>query len=288
MRLFFILMTCAAQLIAYLPLSGNCEEQEKSVLIAILARNKAHLLPKYLKCIENLEYDKSALSLYVNTNNNVDETEQILEEWLSAHAAEYRSIVFEPHEMKQFDSNRPHDWTAERFKVLAAIRNKSLQMAKELDCDYYFVVDCDNFIRPCTLKVLMEKNKPIIAPLLLPIPENGDRYSNYFCAVSSNGYYMDHPDYSRIFLREKIGTFKVPVVHCTYLIKSEYIDKLSYIDGSSDYEFVIFSRKARNNNISQYICNEEEFGELVHFYDYPSLEDEAIRMRAYFDQENGE
>ena len=65
------------------------------------------------------------------------------------------------------------------------------------------------------------------------------------------------------------GTFEVPVVHCTYLIKADCIKDLTYVDGSNDWEFVIFSRSARNNQIPQYICNKREFGVLIHNYDPP-------------------
>lgn len=282
MRYLFALITCLFQLAAFYPSNGYCEEEGKTVLLAILARNKAHILDKYLHCIDNLDYDKSLITVYINTNNNVDDTQEMLEKWVSEHETEYRSIIFDQHELKKFDSNMPHEWTSERFKVLAKIRNKSMQVAKEQDCDFYFVVDCDNFIRSYTLSYLIEMDKPIIAPLLLPIPEVGDRYSNYFCAIANNGYYMDHPDYYKIFSRQKVGTFKVPVVHCTYLIKNEYLDKLNYIDGTQDYEFVIFSRTARKNRVDQYICNEFEFGELIHCYDSLSLEEEAQKIEEYF------
>jgi hypothetical protein len=282
MRYYLTLLTCFFQLAVFFPSTAQCVEQEKTVLLAILARNKAHILDKYLSCIENLDYDKSLITLYINTNNNVDGTEQILEEWIAAHENEYRSVIYEAYDLKPFDSNLPHEWHGKRFKVLAEIRNKSLRVAQEVGADYYFVVDCDNFIRPYTLSYLIGKDKPIIAPFLEPIPEGGDRYSNYFCGINKYGYYQEHPEYFKIFSREKVGTFKVPVVHCTYLIKAEYLDQLSYSDSSSDYEFVIFSRIARNNKINQYICNEYDFGELIHFYDSPSLEEEAARMEEYF------
>ena len=45
-------------------------------------------------------------------------------------------------------------------------------------------------------------------------------------------------------MRQKVGTFQEPVVHRhPILIKGEFIDKLTYVDGTDDYEFVI-SREA--------------------------------------------
>ncbi|MCE5316481.1 MAG: glycosyltransferase family 2 protein [Parachlamydia sp.] len=273
-RLFFLLIL--PFIFQALPATEN--QAGKKVLLAILARNKAHVLPTYLTCINNLTYDKQAMTVYINSNNNEDATREILQAWADAHKDDYSNILLDFHDVKGLGDDKPHEWTAQRFKVLAKIRNKSLQMAKEHGCDFYFVVDCDNFIIPCTLSELIKKDKPIIAPMLRSIPEPNDPFSNYFCAIDDNGYYRDHPTYMKILERKITGTYKVPVVHCTYLIKAEYLDKLSYIDNSDDYEFVIFSRIARQKGVGQYICNEKEFGTMIHFYSSYTLAQEAERV----------
>lgn len=255
-------------------------DDSPTVMLAILARNKAHTLPTYLECIDNLDYDKKKISVYINTNNNSDNTEEILRAWAKAHEKDYASIEFETHTIDDLGTDQPHEWTAKRFQTLALIRNKSMQKAIEKKSDLYFVVDCDNFIVPNTLSHLVAKNKPIVAPLLKSIPELEDIYSNYFCAVSDTGYYADHPDYIQFWSGTKKGTFEVPVVHCTYLIQREAIPYLNYTDGSDDYEFIIFSRIARKNNVPQYICNEQNFGTLLHFKTNPTLCEEQERVAA--------
>jgi hypothetical protein len=253
--------------------------EDKSVLIAILARNKAHVLPYYLHCIENLDYPKEHIRIYINTNNNADETEEILSSWVKKQRPSYKEIFFESHDIRDLILTQdPHDWNSTRFKVLARIRNKSLEKAKETKSDYYFVVDCDNFIIPSTLQDLISKDKPIIAPMLRAIPEPEDRYSNFFAAVDDWGYYKHDPMYEEILFKRIVGTFSVPVVHCTYLIRSDVFDKVQYSDGSRDYEFVIFSRIARQNYIQQWICNEKEYGTLVHFYTDHTLMQECQRI----------
>ncbi|NGX37875.1 MAG: hypothetical protein K1000chlam2_01041 [Chlamydiae bacterium] len=253
---------------------------EKSVFVAILARDKAHLLPRYLRCLENQDYNKELITIYINTNNNSDQTEEILKQWISENRGRYHEIIFDSHEILNMPESMPHQWSAERFSILGQIRNQSLKVAIESDCDYYFVIDCDNLIAPLTLKTLVEKDKPIIAPILRNIPKPRDLYSNFFYAVDENGYYLDHPVFWQIFYRMKKGTFQVPLVHCTYLIKKEYLPHLTYLDGTSDYEFIIFSRSARNHEVDQFICNEEEFG--VQFAgDNISLEDEIRKFRPF-------
>lgn len=275
---FVIFFLC----VALLPWAVFAEEEtpNKTVLIAILARNKAHTLPKYLKCLDNLEYDKKLITVYINTNNNDDTTEEILLDWIEKNQDKYAFIELESHDVINAPNTKPHEWNSTRFSILATIRMNSLFKTKEYGCDYYFVVDCDNFIIPATLKDLVNEDKPIIAPMLKSIPEPVDVYSNFFGSVTRTGYYQDHPNYYKILDRQMVGTFLAPVVHCSYLINAEYIEKLTYIDGTSDYEFIIFSRSARANNVEQYICNKKEYGYLLHFHTDVDLEEESRRMKA--------
>lgn len=241
---------------------GN--SSNKTVFLAILARDKAHCLPLYLKCIESLDYDKNLITIYINTNDNKDNTEQILKSWVKKHDKIYHKIIFDSHKADDFKEVKLHEWTPGMLKILGKIRDKSLRCAKKEGCDFYFVIDCDNFITPCTLKELIAKDKPIIAPMLQSWPGIRDFYSNFFCAVNEWGYYKIASEYYDIISKKTVGTFKVPVVHCTYLIKNEVLDQLTYIDDTNHHEFVIFSRSARKNKIDQFICNEEDFGHLLH------------------------
>ncbi len=256
-------------------------EDLPTVLLAILAKDKGYVLPEYLYCIDNLIYPKERIDVYINTNNNQDDTAEILKKWVEDNQSLYNSITYEEHVVENLESGKPHDWTIPRLKVLGQIRNKSLQMAKELGSDFYFVVDCDNCVKPETLLYLINKDKPIIAPMLAAVPDER-WYSNFFCAVNEWGYAEVNPEYGRILYRNKVGTFEVPVVHCTYLIKSKYFDQVSYVDGSGDYEFVIFSRVARQNGVKQYICNELDFGILLKFEGLLTLQEEERRTRDYF------
>ncbi len=99
-------------------------------MVAILARNKAHVLPSFLNCIEKLDYDKKLITIYINTNNNVDGTEQLLKDWAKKNQSLYRDIVFEEHQVEGMPNTKPHEWTPERWKILGAIRNKSLKKNK--------------------------------------------------------------------------------------------------------------------------------------------------------------
>ncbi len=241
--------------------------QNKKILIAILARDKEATLPLYLECIKNLDYPKKNIVLYIRTNNNSDNSKSILQSF--AHNATlsglYSAVYFDDSEVN-VEMTKHHEWNAIRFTVLGSIRKKSMDFTKHYDCDYYFVADCDNFILPNTLKSLIKFDVPIIAPML--VSDQSSYYSNFHYEVDGNGYMANDNKYYDIFSRTTRGIIEVKVVHCTYLVKAEYLDKLIYDDGSGRYEYVIFSDSARKNNIPQYIDNREMYG-LITFKTKP-------------------
>jgi hypothetical protein len=233
------------------------------VLIAILAKQKEKALPLFLRCIEELDYPKSSIVLYVRTNNNTDRTEEILRDWIARIGSSYAGVEFDAAPVEQpVETFGPHEWNPTRFRVLGDIRNVSLLKVIEHCCEFYFVCDVDNFIRGCTLRELVALNLPIVAPMLRVINRNS-YYSNFFAEVDSNGYYSYCDQYQWILERWVRGVFEVPVVHCTYLIRGDLIFDLRYLDGSERYEFVVFSDSARKAGIQQYIDNRQIYGNIT-------------------------
>ena len=233
------------------------------VMVAILAKQKERMLPLYLECIEALDYPKSSIVLYVRTNNNTDGTERILREWVERVGHLYAAVEFvaddvaEP--VQQFGA---HEWNAMRFRVLGRIRNISLSRAVEHKCDFYFVADADNFIRPCTLRELLAVDLPIVSPLLRSI-EAGQFYSNYHAEVDANGYYKNCDQYQWILNRWVRGVIEVPVVHTTYLIRADMIHAVNYEDATDRHEYVVFSDSARQAGAVQYLDNRQVYGYIA-------------------------
>ena len=232
------------------------------VLLAVLAKQKEASLPLYLECLDALDYPKSSMVLYVRTNNNTDRTEPILRAWVDRVGHLYAGVEFDASDVgtpvQQFGVN---EWNPARFQVLGHIRNVSLSKVREHECDYYFVADVDNFIRHCTLRELVALDLPIAAPLLRSV-QVGDCYSNYHAEVDANGYYQDCDQYWWILNRWVRGVIEVPVVHCTYLLRADILPHLTYQDGTSRHEYVVFSESARKAAIPQYIDNRQVYGYL--------------------------
>jgi hypothetical protein len=233
------------------------------VLLAILAKQKAAFLPLYLQCIEQLDYPKAAIHLYVRTNNNTDETETILREWLRRVGAHYASVEFDtqdvPERVEQYGA---HEWNPERFRVMGRLRDASLKKTIDRGCQFYFVADVDNFIRSDTLKELAALNLPIVAPLLRMVSPS-DPYSNFHAAVDGNGYYKEVPHYHVLLHRRIRGIIEVPVVHCTYLVRADVLSRLTYQDRTERYEYLVFSDTARDQGIAQYLDNRLVYGHIL-------------------------
>jgi hypothetical protein len=236
------------------------QNEHEIVTVAILAKDKAHTLDLYLKCLERQTWPKSKTFLYVRTNNNTDNTAQILKDWIAKVKNEYAEIFFDDTDVVEPVQNyRQHEWNCMRFKVLGKIRQESVKWAQNRN-SHYFVADCDNFIKPHVIESLVRANLLIIAPFLR---KANSYYSNYHAAVDMNGYFEGVPLYYDIYDQKIVGLIEVPVVHCTYLIRKEILHTVCYDDESYRYEYVIFSDLARKNRIPQYIDNREVYGYIT-------------------------
>ena len=230
------------------------------VLVAILAKQKEPALPLYLECMEALDYPKSSIFLYVRTNNNTDRTEQILREWVARVGHLYAGVEFDAENVAApVETFKVHEWNATRFSVLGRIRNISLRRALERECDFYFVSDVDNFIRPCTLRELVALDLPIVAPLLRSIGP-GQFYSNYHAEIDAYGYFKECDQYQWLLNRWVRGVLEMPVVHCTYLVRGDVLADLTYEDETARHEYVVFSHSARKAKIPQYLDNRQVYG----------------------------
>lgn len=249
------------------------------VLIAILAKQKEEFLPLYLDCIEALDYPKSSIVLYIRTNNNTDRTEAILRDWVARVGHLYAAVEFDASDVvERVERFGAHEWNATRFRVLGHIRNVSLRKTIEHDCAWYFVADVDNFVRPCTLRELVATNLPIVAPFLR-LADPGHHYSNFHAEIDDNGYFRDCAQYELIVARRLVGLVEVPLVHCTYAIRTEMIPGLTYDDGSDRFEYVVFSDSARKASIPQYLDNRQVYGYIGFGADfYIAGDDEEKRL----------
>lgn len=230
------------------------------VLVAILAKQAELALPLYLDCIETLDYPKSAIFLYIRTNNNTDGTEAILRDWVARVGGFYAGVEFDAADVSEpVQQFGVHEWNAVRFKVLGEIRAQSLQRALALGCDFYFVADVDNFVLPWTLRELVALSLPVVAPFLR-LADRRAFYSNFHAEIDEAGYFAPSDQYQWLLNRWVKGVVEVPVVHTTYLVRADVIPCLAYQDASERHEYVIFSESARRAGVPQYLDNRQVYG----------------------------
>jgi len=244
--------------------NGNKTIINKDIVIAILAKDKEYCINFYLECIYNLNYNKKKTHLYIRSNDNTDKTQDILEGFIKKHDKEYGSIYYNFESIDTVLKDMGHrEWNKKRFKILGRIREESVKYAIKKNC-HYFVIDCDNFITSNCLNVLMEKinQYKVLAPMLNS-QKRKKWYSNFFYEVTRQGYCKISNYYYTILNRQQKGVFKVPLLHCTYIIHNDILSDVSYDDGSDRYEYAIFSDVLRKKNIQQYLINEDFYGYIL-------------------------
>jgi hypothetical protein len=254
---------------------------QPNVFLALLVKQKEAVLPLFLESLNDWDYPKENIFIYIRTNNNTDNTKQLLEEWIEEYGDKYKGLIYNsedvPEKVEKYDV---HFWNGERFRVLGKIRQESMNQALLTDCEYYFVVDTDNFLFPETLKELVKLDLPIVAPFLryaVALGENADTpieaakreghmsryYSNYHDKVDDFGSIIAEDLYYKILNQEVKGLIECMCVHCTYLIKREYLSELNYLEQSDRWEYMVFSNSARDKGITQYIDNRTIYGVLT-------------------------
>lgn len=237
--------------------------QQDLVTVAILAKDKEHALPLYLQAIENQTYPSKQINLYIRTNNNNDNSAEILQEWVQRVGDSYNEVYFDASDVEQrVQDYQPHDWNQTRLRVLAKLRQDSIQWALERG-SHYFVADCDNFIIPETLEQLVFHGMPVVGPLLRIADKPRGLYSNFHFAATPNGYIKPTDEYYWVINQTVKGLIEVAVIHCTYLVRREMLHLVQYEDGSKRHEYVIFSAGLRKAGVPQYIDNRKIYGVLT-------------------------
>ena len=278
LSIFFclILVLFSVSLLADSKQLSTQEEKPHSIFLGTVIRDNDQTIPLFLRTVEKLDYDKKSMTLQINLFNNTESIKERFKEWIEANKGAFKEIIFVDN--SAITKNKKYD-ESDLNQIIAGIKDEYLIKTKMRNCDYCMIIASDVFLKPATLKILMQKKKPIIVPLLLPAAEPESPFRNFFAAATAQGYYKEHKDYYPIANREKLGTFKVPCAHMAYLINADNIDKLSFSDHFEHWEFVSFSNNARQNNVDQYICNEKEFGFFLHSnMDLTSEEEKSIEL----------
>ena len=149
-----------------------------TVLIAMLVRNKAHVLPFTLPLLENLDYPKNRISLWIRSDHNEDDTDEILTIWTKKWRDRmnqpgatdvYHSLDVEISSSGEKSSARhpdedkgPFHWSKTRFQHVMKLREDGLQAARKAWADW--VGTMISSMHACSICVYPY-------PLLLPLAQ---------------------------------------------------------------------------------------------------------------------
>ncbi|XP_032818430.2 procollagen galactosyltransferase 1-like [Petromyzon marinus] len=239
-----------------------------TLTVALLARNAAHSLPYALLGIERMAHPRDRTALWIATDHNVDNTTAMLEEWLSAVGHTYHHVAWTHKDQPRFyaDEIGPRHWPSSRYDHVMRLRQMALMHARNRWSDFIFFVDADNVIVDSQIiSFLISQNRTIVAPMM----ESRSAYSNFWCGITTQGYYKRTPEYPRIRERRKRGCFPVPMVHSTMLLdlRRARARHLTFYPPHPHYTWALddimaFAFSARKAEVPMYVCNQRVFGYL--------------------------
>nr|XP_034989005.1 procollagen-lysine,2-oxoglutarate 5-dioxygenase 2 isoform X2 [Zootoca vivipara] len=229
-------------------------DETPTVTIGVFIEQPTPFLPKFLDRLLTLDYAKEKITLFIH-NNEVHHERHIKKFWEKAK-----------HMFKTIQIVGPEEYLSQ-----ADARNMGMDICRQNEeCNYYFSIDADVVLtNPSTLKLLIEQNRKMIAPLVL---RHGKLWSNFWGALSPDGYYARSEDYVDIVQGNRVGVWNIPYVANIYLIKgqtlrSEMKERNYFARDRLDPDMAL-CRNAREMGVFMYITNRHEFGRLISTANY--------------------
>uniref|UniRef100_A0AAY4BZ66 PLOD1-3-like GT domain-containing protein n=1 Tax=Denticeps clupeoides TaxID=299321 RepID=A0AAY4BZ66_9TELE len=220
---------------------GDVPDEEMPVVhVAVFIEQPTPFLEEFLKRLTTFNYPYTRLRLFIH--NNVVYHEQHVERFWTQHRALFPSAT-----------------------IVGPEENLHEACRKDPSCDYYFSVDSEVALtNPDVLRILIEENKPVIAPM---ISRHGSCGPTSGGALSPEGFYSRSEDYIDIVQGKRIGVWNVPYLTQVYMIhgatlRSRLAEASLYQQEGMDPDMV-FCRAVRDQGVFMYVSNRDEFGRLV-------------------------
>lgn len=230
------------------------ESEYPLVLIGIFIQQPTPFVTVFFERLLKLQYPKDRLKLFIY--NKEPHHERQVNTFLKEHGSLYQDVK----------SVNPDEGMED-----AESRNQAFDMCrKDKDCDYFFSLDIEVVLKnENTLKILVEQNLPVVAPMITRI---GRLWSNFWGALSADGYYARSEDYVDIVQGRRLGVWNVPYVSSVYLVKASLLRS-----ELSDYELftlhgldpdMAYCHNIREKEIFMYVTNMQPFGRILSTENY--------------------
>uniref|UniRef100_UPI0037E7992F procollagen-lysine,2-oxoglutarate 5-dioxygenase 1 isoform X2 n=1 Tax=Semicossyphus pulcher TaxID=241346 RepID=UPI0037E7992F len=231
------------------PLTALKESEYPVVVIGIFIQQPTPFVSVFFERLLKLQYPKDRLKLFIHSQD-VHHVAQVTS-FLKDHGRLYQEVkVIGPQE--EMDG--------------AAARNLGFDMCRQdKDCDYVFSLDIEVVLKnDNALKILIEQNLPIVAPM---ITRAGRLWSNFWGALSAEGYYARSEDYVDIVQGRRVGVWNIPYVANVYLVKasvlrSELTDYELFTSQILDADMA-FCHSIRSKGVFMFVNNMHTFGRIL-------------------------
>uniref|UniRef100_UPI00398E53FD procollagen-lysine,2-oxoglutarate 5-dioxygenase 2 isoform X1 n=1 Tax=Pristiophorus japonicus TaxID=55135 RepID=UPI00398E53FD len=251
-------------------------DEYPSVTVGIFIETPTPFLPEFLERLLTIDYPREKLTFFIH-NKEVYHEKHMHKFW-EKHKNELKVKFVGPEEiLSEGDA-----------------RNMGMDYCRQDPrCDYYFSLDADVVLtNPNTLKLLIEQNRRIIAPL---VTQYKRLWSNFWGALSPDGFYARSEDYVDIVEGSRVGVWNVPYLAHVYLIKGEVLrtdlKEKNYFNLDTMDSDMSLCRNIREQKIEKekdsptpescqmfkppkgifmYISNQHEFGRLLPTQNYNS------------------
>ncbi|KAL4646070.1 procollagen-lysine,2-oxoglutarate 5-dioxygenase 1 [Arapaima gigas] len=236
------------------PLSGLKESDYPLVVIGIFIQQPTPFVSVFFERLFKLQYPKERLKLFIY--NHEPHHEQHVRSFMEDHGTKYRDVkVIGPEE--EMDS--------------VVSRSLGFDICRQdVDCEYFFSLDVEVVLKNTnTLRILIEQNRPIIAPM---ITRPGRLWTNFWGALSADGYYARSEDYVDIVQSHRVGVWNVPYISSVYLVQATVLRSDLTAEDLFHSEMLdpdmAFCRNVRDQGVFMFVTNRQEFGRILSTENY--------------------
>jgi hypothetical protein len=243
-------------------------KEDKRIVIAFPCRDRAWVLPYFLKHIYNIDYNKKLIDIYCVVNNSKDLSHKILKEFKKKYESEYNSINIELRNNYEFAmrDERRESIRLKMYHWLADLRNLLVNKCVELNCDYMLSVDTDILVPSDILKRLINHNKDYVSSLIyngyLFKPRNVSvdykpvlnayKFPNILNKYNQNSYkHIVNYKVKNPNLLEKDTIAEVDFTGAVFLVSRE-VCKVARFGWDKQGEDEVFCRTAKENGFKLY------------------------------------
>lgn len=236
------------------PLTTLKESEYPLVMVGVFIQQPTPFVSVFFERLLKLNYPKDRLQLFIY-NQEVHHEDQV-QTFLQDHGRLYQDV-------KSIGSEDDLDAVSSRNLAFDMCR-------KNKDCDYFFNLDIEVVLKnEDTLRILIEQNLAVVAPM---ITRPGRLWSNFWGALSADGFYARSEDYVDIVQGRRVGVWNVPYVSSVYLVRadllrSELSDYHLFQSHTLDADMA-FCHNIRNKAIFMYVTNMHTFGRILSTENY--------------------